>query len=182
MSRVPWDPAEIGSHDPDLDEVAGELDAYALDVDSRPDPALAGRIHAALDAEPIPAAHWWQRGGLLGPRAARLLAAAVVVAVGVLGGLALGELADVMQQGGTGSSPSPIVSPSASPTETPSPSPSPTPTLSPTPSPTPTVAPAATPTDEIETPEPDGDNSGPGGGGNSGPGGGGGDNSGPGGG
>lgn len=186
MSRLPWDPAEIGLHDADLDDVAGTLDAYAAGTDAAPAPGLAARINAALDAEPIPPAHWWQRGGLIGWQApTRLLAAAAVVVIGVVGGLALGQFAELMQQGGTGSSPSPIVSPSPTPTTSPTPTPSPSATPTPTATPTQTPRPLPTPSDELETPDPnDVDNSGPGGGGddNSGSGGGGGDNSGPGGG
>src|SRR3712207_6830685 len=100
MTRVPWDPAEIGSHDADLDQIAGRLDAYALELDVAPDPTLAARINAAVDTEPIPAGRWWQRGGGLagwqGP--ARLMAAAVVLVAGVVGGLALGEFAGLLQQ------------------------------------------------------------------------------------
>lgn len=186
MTRVPWDPAEIGLHEADLDDVAGKLDAYALEVDAAPAPGLAPRIRAALDAEPVPPAHWWQRGALIGWQApTRLLASAAVVAIGVLGGLALGQLAELMQQGGTGSSPPPVVSPSSTPSESPTPTPSPSPTPTPTATPTQTPHPVPTPSDELETPDPDDfDNSGPGGGSgdSSGSGGGGGDNSGPGGG
>jgi uncharacterized membrane protein YgcG len=193
MTRVPWDPAEIGSHDADLDALASRLEAYALEVGTAPDPSLAARINDAIDAEPIPGARWWQRGGGIAGRQApvRLMAAAAVLVAGVVGGLALGEFAGVLDQSGAGSSPPAVTTPS--PTPSPSASPSPSPTASPSPSPSPSesaspvssarlpVPPVAS--DELETPDPDDvDNSGPGGGDDNSGSGGGGDNSGPGGG
>jgi len=177
MSRLPWDPAEIGTHEADLDGVADRLARHADAETGLPSPALVGRIQAALDDEPLPVAPWWRRIGAGGgwPAPARLMAAAAVLVAGVIGGLALGELAG-QQNSGSGPSPTPVLSPSATPS--PTPSPSATPTLSPSPvSSTSITTPPPTATEEAETPEPDDDS-----GGNSGPGGGGDDNSGPGGG
>ena len=183
MTRQPWDPAEIGTHEADLDDVADRLTRHAANETGGPYGALVARIQAALDDEPLPAAAWWQRLGAGGrwQAPARLLAAATVLVAGVVGGLALGEFAGQVQNSGSGSSPAPLVSPSSTPSPTPSPSPtsSPTPTASPSPTAVPPITTTPLPTvEEFETPEPsDEDNSGPGGG-NSGPGGG---NSGPGG-
>jgi hypothetical protein len=181
MTRLPWDPAEIGTHDADLDDVAARLTRYADSTADAPPASLIGRIEAALDDEPIPAAPWWRAGGLAAWGVpARILAAAAVLVLGIVTGLALGQLSGLVQDAGTGSSPAPVISdsPSPSPSPSPTPTPSPSPTASPTPSPSPaTPEPTAS---EDETPEPfddSGGNSGPGGGGgsggNSGPGGGG---------
>jgi hypothetical protein len=183
MSRLPWDPAEIGTHEADLDGVADRLTRHAEEVAGPPPTGLVARIHTAVEQEPLPVARWWQRLGTgAGWRApARLMAAAAVLALGVIGGLALGELTG-QQNSGSGSSPTPVVSPSPTRSATPSPSPSATPTVSPTPSASPVssatlTTPPPTAAEEAETPDPDedsGGNSGPGGGGdNSGPGGGG---------
>ncbi|MGZ8475882.1 MAG: hypothetical protein ACXWWQ_06625 [Candidatus Limnocylindria bacterium] len=172
MSRLPWDPAEIGTHEEDLDGVADRLTRHAEAETGLPHGTLAARIQAALDDEPLPVGPWWRRtgpvSGWLGP--ARLIAAAAVLVLGVVGGLALGDFAGE-QNSGSGPSPTPVVSPSATPS--PTPSPSATPTLSPTPSPSPMssariTTPPPTATEEAETPEPgedSGGNSGPGGGG-----------------
>lgn len=179
MSRLPWDPAEIGTHEADLDGVADRLSGHAAGETGIPPSGLVGRIQAALDDEPLPAAPWWQRvgGGGRWQAPVRLLAAAAVLVAGVMGGLALGEFAG-QQNSGSGSSPSPIVSPSETPS--PTPSPSPTPTLSPTPTVSPSASPVSsatlttpppTATEDPETPEPSESDSG---GGNRGPGGGGG--------
>lgn len=176
MTRLPWDPAEIGTHEADLDGIADRLSTHAVVESDAPPMELANRIRAALDDEPLPASAWWQRlgGGTGGWQApVRLLAAAAVLVAGVVGGLALGELAGQLQNSGSGSSPPAVVSPS--PTPSPSPSPSPSPTLSPTPSATPLSSatltpPPPLPSPDDETPEPsESDDSG---GGNSGPGGG----------
>lgn len=203
MTRLPWDPAEIGSHEADLDEVADRLMRHASATSVGPAPDLAARVSAALDDERVPPWAWWQRvmgtGGFRGP--ARLMAAVAVVVAGVVGGLALGSVAELVQQGGTGTSPpiqaTPSVTPSATPSPTPSPTLSPSPTTSPSPSERPSpvsserlMTPMPEGSPRIETPEPsesddpDEDNSGPGSGGdgsgnsgsgsgNSGPGGGG---------
>jgi hypothetical protein len=184
MTRLPWDPAEIGTHEPDLDHVADRLTSHAAGADGGPYGALVARIQAALDDEPLPAAPWWQRLGAGGQWQApgRLLAAAAVLVAGVIGGLALGEFAGQVENSGSGPSPAPLVSPSStpSPSSSPSPTSSPTPTVSPSPTAVPPVTTPLPTVEPFETPEPgESDNSGPGGGGNSGPGGGG--NSGPGG-
>jgi hypothetical protein len=182
----PYDPAELGRHDPELDRVAHELERQVAEMGGEPPLDLSRRIMAAIDEEPIPASRWAWLGGFGGP--ARLLATAAVILIAVVGALAIGSLVEQARPDvGGPSSPSAVPSLSASPTSSPTASPSPTPTASP--SPTATPSPSATPTleptvrptpsddDEIETPEPsesDDDNSGPGGGGddNSGPGGG----------
>lgn len=186
MIRLPWDPDEIGAHDGRLDRVAERLSRYATEQGTAADPSLAHRIRAAIEAEPLPQGPWWRRlrgvAPLRGP--ARVLAAAVVVVAGVVGGMALGEFAQLIQRGGAGSTPPPAVttpSPRPSPTITPSASPSASPSPSPSADPAPAQpsVPEASPSEELETPEPSEDdegNSGPGGGGddggNSGPGGG----------
>jgi len=186
MSRYPFDSAELGRHDADMDRVAAMLEGYASDM-GEPPIDLAVRIRAALDDEPIPATGWWASllatlAGWQGPL--RLVVATAVLAIAVVGAVVLGDLADRARES-TGSSPPPSQTMLPSPT----PSPTPTPTPTPTPSPTPTLSPspsssaseAADPSaseddaDEVETPEPsesDDDNSGSGGGDNSGPGGG----------
>jgi hypothetical protein len=187
MTRLPWDPAEIGTHEDDLDHVADRLTRYAESASDAPSIGLVDRIQSALDDEPIPAAPWWRGGGVTAWRApVRMFAAAAVLVLGVVAGLALGQLSGLVQEGGTGSSPAPITSPSTSPSPTPSPTLSPSPSDSPSSSPSPsgspvssarliTPNPTASPDDDAaETPDPDDDS-----GGNSGPGGGG-DNSGPG--
>lgn len=185
MTRLPWDPAEIGTHEDDLDNVADRLTRYAESASDAPPAGLVDRIQSALDEEPTPAAAWWRGGGVTGWLApVRMLAAAAVLVLGVVAGLALGQLSGLVQDGGTGSSPPPLTSPSPSPSPTPSPSPSASPSASPSPSESPVssarlITPNPSPDDADETPEPgddSGGNSGPGGGGdNSGPGGGGGD-------
>ncbi|MEA2651773.1 MAG: hypothetical protein QOI85_1494 [Chloroflexota bacterium] len=187
MTRHPFDSGELGRNDPEIDRLGEGLERYATDVDGEPPVDLASRIRAALDDERVPAGGWWR--SLLAAFApwhgpARLALGGAVVAVAVIGALALGDLAD-RARNNTGSTPSPsvIVSPSPTPTLTrsPTPTPSPTPTLTPSPTPIatqlPTPLPTPLPTDDhggdSETPSPTGsDNSGPGGG-NSGPGGGG---------
>ena len=180
----PYDPSELGRHDPEVDRIARELEQQAAAMGGEPPLDLTGRIMSAIEQEPIPASRWAWLSGLRGP--ARLLAAAAVVVVAITGALAIGTLIEQARQD-VGGPPTPVVLPSPSETPSPSPSPSVTPSVSSSPSPTATPTPTvqATPSDddEVETPEPsesDDDYSGPGGGDNSGPGGG--DNSGPGGG
>lgn len=178
----PYDPSELGRHDPDVDRIARELEQQAAAMGGEPPMDLTGRILSAIEQEPIPRSRWAWLGGLRGP--ARLLAAAAVVVVSITGALAIGSLIEQARQD-VGGPPTPVVLPSPSETPSPSPSPSASPSGSPSPSPSATSTPTlrATPSDdddEVETPEPsesDDDNSGPGGGGgeNSGPGGGGGD-------
>jgi len=183
----PYDPAELGRHDPELDRIAQELERQAAAMGGEPPLDLTGRILSAIDDEPMPSSRWSWLIGLRGP--ARLLAAAAVVVVAITGALAIGSLIDQARQN-VGGEPTPVVLPSPSETPSPTPSPSNSPSESPSPSPSPTETPSVPPTvqptpsddDEVETPEPsesDDDNSGPGGGGggddNSGPGGGGGD-------
>jgi hypothetical protein len=183
----PYDPAELGRHDPELDRIAQELERQAAAMGGEPPLDLTGRILSAIDDEPMPSSRWSWLIGLRGP--ARLLAAAAVVVVAITGALAIGSLIDQARQN-VGGEPTPVVLPSPSDTPSPTPSPSNSPSESPSPSPSPTETPSVAPTvqptpsddDEVETPEPsesDDDNSGPGGGGggddNSGPGGGGGD-------
>ena len=182
----PYDPAELGRHDPELDRIAQDLEQQVAAMGGEPPLDLTGRILSAIDDEPMPSSRWSWLSGFRRP--AQLLAAAAVVVVAITGALAIGSLIDQARQN-VGGEPTPVVLPSPSETPAPSPSPSlsPSPSASPSPSPTasPTVAPTTQPTpsddDEVETPEPsesDDDNSGPGGGGgdddNSGPGGGGG--------
>jgi hypothetical protein len=186
----PYDPGELGVHDPELDRIAHELEREATAIGGEPPLSLTGRILTAIDQEPMPAARWAWLANLRGP--ARMLAAAAVVVVAITGALAIGSLINGLGPD-VGGPPTPVVlpSPSASPSPSATPSPSPSPTIAPSvsasgsPSPTATPVVQATPSDdddEVETPEPsesDDDNSGPGGGGggddNSGPGGGGGD-------
>ena len=184
----PYDPAELGRHDPELDRIAEELERHVAAMGGEPPLDLTGRILSAIDDEPMPTSRWSWLIGLRGP--ARLLAAAAVVVVAITGALAIGSLIDQARQN-VGGEPTPVLLPSPSETLAPSPSPSASPSASPSLSPSPTPTPSVTPTvqatpsdddDEVETPEPsesDNDNSGPGGGGgdddNSGPGGGGGD-------
>ncbi|MCA1568737.1 MAG: hypothetical protein LC798_00120 [Chloroflexi bacterium] len=182
MSRYPFDSAELGRHDADMDRVAARLEGYASDM-GEPPIDLAVRIRAALDEEPIPPTGWWASllatlAGWQGPL--RLVVATAVLAIAVVGAVVLGDLADRARES-TGSSPPPsqTMLPSPMPSPTPTPTPSPTPTL--TPSPSSSASETADPSasddddDEVETPEPsesDDDNSGSGGGDNSGPGGG----------
>ena len=186
MSRNPYGTDEPDRDDPGLDRVADELERYAAAERREPPLDLAGRIHAAVDAEPDPRRGWLRSLTAVLPawRApARALAVGAVLLVAVVGALAVGELVERARQADVGASPTPpvVVSPSPSPSASPTPSPSPSPTPSPIPSATPTPVPrtpepSATGSDEAETPEPsESDNSGPGGGGgdNSGPGGGG---------
>jgi hypothetical protein len=181
----PYDPSELGRHDPEVDRIARDLERQAAAMGGEPPLDLTGRILSAIEQEPIPTARWTWLSGLRGP--ARLLAAAAVVVVSITAAIAIGSLIEQARQD-VGGPPTPVVLPSPSETPSPSPSPSVTPSVSTSPSPTATPTPTvqATPSDdddEVETPEPsesDDDNSGPGGGDNSGPGGG--DNSGPGGG
>jgi hypothetical protein len=180
MSRLPWDPAEIGTHEADLDGVADRLTRHEAGETGIPPSALTIRIRAALDEEPLPAAPWWQRlGGTGGWRVpVRLLAAAAVLVAGVISGVALGEFAGQGQNSGSGATPPAVVSPSPTPSRSPtlSPTPSRSPTLSPTPttSPSPTLSPSPSPlptaSDDAETPEPSGSDDSSGG--NRGPGGG----------
>lgn len=171
----PYDPAELGRHDPELDRVALELERQSAAMGGEPPMDLAGRIMTAIEDEPIPASRWAWLGGFRGP--ARLLAAAAVVVVAITGALAIGSLMQQAQPD-VGGPLTPIIlpSPSETPTPTPTASPSPSPSTTPTLSPSPSVSPSPSDDDdEIETPEPsesDDDNSGPGGGGddNSGPG------------
>jgi len=197
VTRHPYGPDELDRADPELDAVAHRLEAYAAAERGDPPLDLATRIQAAVEEEPAPSPAWWVAlaAGLRAWRGpARAVAAVAVVVAAVVGAMAVGELAERARRNDVGTSPLPT--PVATPSETPSPTFSPSPTLSP--SPTPSETPSPSPTDsrppfptasddaEIETPEPDGGNSGPGGGDdgdNSGPGGGDdGDNSGPGGG
>jgi hypothetical protein len=190
VTRHPYGPDELDRHDPELDRVAHELEAFGSEQDRSMPPGLVARIQMAIDAEPDPSRGWWvallsTAGGW--QRTGRMVAVAAVVAVAVVGALALGQILDVVRSD-VGTSPQP--SPSALPSDSPSPSPSPSPTATPSasPSPSPTVAPTASDDDGVGTPEPsDDDTSGPGGGGDddetpepdetdhSGPGGGGGD-------
>jgi hypothetical protein len=185
MTHHPYGPDELDRADPDLDRVAHELEQYASGYEGRPPIGLAGRINAAIDAEPDPQRGWWATL-LAGPgtwRVSRAMAAAAVIAIAVVGALALGQIVESLRPDvGSTPPPSPVVSPSdsPSPSPTPTPSPSPSPTLSPTPTVAPTIAPTLSPTsvpstpvptasdddDDDETPEPsESDNSGPGGGG-----------------
>jgi hypothetical protein len=182
----PYDPSELGRHDPELDRIARELEQQAAAMGGEPPPDLAGRILTAVEDEPIPSSRWSWVTGLRHP--AQFLAAAAVVVVAITGALAIGSLIDQARPD-VGGEPTPVVLPSPSVTPSPSPSlsvsPSASPSASPSPTATPTLIVQPTPSDdddEVETPEPsesDDDNSGPGGGGgdddNSGPGGGGGD-------
>ncbi len=170
----PYDPAELGQHDPELDRVALELERQVAAMGGEPPMDLAGRIMAALDDEPMPASRWAWLTGLRGP--ARVLAAAAVVVVAITGALAIGSLIEQARQN-VGGRPTPVVLPSPSETPSPTPTPSPSPTLSPSPSlsESPAASPSPSDDDDVETPEPsesDDDNSGPGGGDddNSGPG------------
>lgn len=168
----PYDPTEIGRHDPELDRVARELEEQAEATGGDPPAGLAGRIMATIDDEPIPASRWAWLATLPGP--ARVLAAAAVVVVAVTGALAIGSLLEEARPD-VGNPPTPALLPSPSATASPSPSPSvspspsPSPTSSPTPSPTIAVVPSPSDDDDdLATPEPsdsDDDNSGPGGGG-----------------
>ena len=186
MTRHPFDSGELGRDDPEMDRLGESLEEYATDAAGEPSPDLSSRIMAAIDHEPVPSRGWW--GSLLAAFApwhgpARLALGAAVVAVAVIGALALGDLAD-RARNNTGATPSPteVVSPSPTPSASPTPSLSPSATPSPTPSATPTstsvpATPMPTATDDhggdLDTPSPsESDNSGPGGG-NSGPGGGG---------
>jgi hypothetical protein len=184
MTHHPYGPDELDRADPELEGVAHELERYATSQHGQPPPDLVGRIHAAIDAVPDPERHWWT-SLLVGPGSwrpvGRMMAAAAVLAIAVLGAVAVGQVIDsVRPDVGTSPQPSPVTRPSESPTPSASPSPTPTPTASPTPTPsvepsltvTPTPPPAtAVPTasdddDDDETPEPsESDNSGPGGGG-----------------
>lgn len=182
MTHHPYGPDELDRADPELDDVAHELERYATSQQGQPPSHLTSRIHAAIDAEPDPERGWWSTL-LLGwsARPARMMTAAAVIAIAVVGAVALAQVIDsVRPDVGTTPPPSPLISPIESPT--PSASPSPTPSPSPTATPEPTVAPTETvaptavqatpvPTssdddDDDETPEPsESDNSGPGGGG-----------------
>ena len=179
----PYDPSELGRHDPELDRIARELEQQAAAMGGEPPLDLTGRILSVIDDEPMPISRWAWLTGLRGP--ARLLATAAIVVVAITGALAIGTLIEQARPDvGGPPTPVPLPSPSVTPSPSASPSvtPSPSPTLSPSPSATSTPALQPTPTDdddEVETPEPsesDDDNSGPGGGGggddNSGPGGG----------
>jgi hypothetical protein len=163
----PYDPAELGRHDSDLDGVAFELERHAASAGGEPPPDLAGRVMSAIGDEPIPSSRWAWLGDNRGP--VRLLAAAVVIVVAIAGALAIGSLIEQARPN-VGGPPTPAVLPSPSETPAPTPTVSPSPSLSPTPTVTPpTVSPSPSDDDdEVETPEPsesDDDNSGPGGGG-----------------
>lgn len=188
MSRNPYGTDELDRLDPDLDRVADELERYAASERGEPAVDLAGRVHAAVDAEPDPPLGWRRSlpATLRAWRApARGLALAAMLVVAVVGALAVSELIERARNGDVGTSPTPaVISPSPSPslsaTPSPSPSPSPSPTVAPTPPPATPVPSASESEDESESAEPsESDNSGPGGGGgddgdgdNSGPGGG----------
>jgi hypothetical protein len=179
MTRHPFDSGELGRDDPEMDRIGEELERYAATTGGEPPIGLATRIREAIDDEPLPASGWWAStlaflAPLRGP--ARVVLAAAVVVAAVMGGIALGELADRATID-AGSQPPSVVE---TPIPTPTPTPTPTPILTPSASPSPA---ATDDEDDVETPEPTetDDSSGPGGGDNSGPGGGG-DNSGPGGG
>ena len=199
MSRMPFEVAEIGPAHPTLGLVARELERYTARVTAVPPPGLMAGINAAIAAEEPPRLGLvgWLRGlPPLSPVVLRTAAVAAAVAVAALAAVFAGEIVQQIRNPNVGESPVPVVSPS----ERPEASPEATPSLAPTPSPsatsepTPTLLPGELPPPDAgggtplpsaqETPDADGDNSGPGGGGgdNSGPGGGGGDNSGPGGG
>ncbi len=189
MTRHPYGHDELDRADPELDAVAREMERIvSREADDVP-AGLRGRIHAAIDAEPDPAAGWWQRltgaGGSDGRRPVGAMAGAGLAALALVAAVAVGQLIrDARDDVGASPSPSVPASPSIQPTRSPttsptlSPSPTPTPTAPPaTPSPSPTVAPTAAPTvaptasddDDDETPEPsETDNSGPGGGGGGG--------------
>jgi hypothetical protein len=163
----PYDPAELGRHDPELDRVALELERQATAMGGEPPMDLAGRIMSAIEDEPIPASRWAWLAGFRGH--ARLLAAAAVIVVAITGALAIGSLIERARPD-VGGPPTPAVLPSPSQTPAPTPTASPSPSLAPTPTltPSPTVSPSPSDDDdESETPEPsesDDDNSGPGGG------------------
>jgi len=185
MTRHPFDSSELGRTDPELDRVADRLERYAADARGEPPMDLSARIRAAVEAQPH------RRGTLASFLAAwsgptRAFAAGGVVALVLVGALALGQLVERAREQ-VGATPSPSVFPTPTPAPTPSPMPSPTPTSTPSPTATPTSSPSPTDETETESPEPSqsddsgggSDNSGPGGGGsgsgsgNSGPGGGG---------
>jgi hypothetical protein len=87
MIRHPYGPDELDRDDPELDEIAEQLQAYASDRRSGPTVDLAARIHAAIDAEPDPPVGWWARltAAIRGPGTpVRGLAAAAVVATAVV--------------------------------------------------------------------------------------------------
>lgn len=162
MTSHRYDPSELDRVDPSLDEVAGRLERYAAATPAVMSSDLAARIQAAVDAEPGPIISPWAAflRGMRGP--ARLVAAAAVLVLAVLGALAVGELTDLVRPD-VGSTPPPSVvlpatrppspspepsrspSPTASQNASPSPSPSPSPTPRLTPAPTPTPRPALTP-------------------------------------
>jgi hypothetical protein len=180
MRPDPFDPAEVGVDDHELDAVTMALERYAANTDAVHDPELVARIQAAVDAEPLPRRGWLAsltggfRGGGVGARA---LALAGIAAAAIVTAVAVGGLLDLARTVEPGDAASPVVSPSVAPmpTESPSPSNSASPTASPSTSQSPT--PSASPSgggDETASP------SASDGSGNSGPGGGGGDNSGPG--
>jgi len=178
MTRHHYDPSELDRSDPQLDDIATELERYAAATSGEPPAGLAGSIMRAIDAEPAP------RTGIAALVAgwawpARSLAAVAVLTAAIVSGLALGGLLGQAQPD-VGASPIPSLgpsqpappspSPSASePPMTPSSSPRSTPSSSIAPA-TPTAAPTARPAtpaptatdddddddddDEIETPEP----------------------------
>ncbi|MGH2357683.1 MAG: hypothetical protein ACRDGJ_06670 [Candidatus Limnocylindria bacterium] len=156
MTRLPFDPAELGTDDSALQPVADALERYADQTSGLPPSDLAARIRGAIGAEPVPGGGWlaallppagrsWGRG--LGFAAVGLVAASAVV-VAIVGG----QLMDAYREANTGSSASPVPTSSPSPSLTPSPtlSPSPTPMPSESESPSPSTSPSASPeaTDE----------------------------------
>ena len=73
MTLNHFDPSELDRVDPELDELAEELQSYAADASPVPPLALSTRILDALDAEPVPAG--WR---------ARLAAWTLFIATGMI--------------------------------------------------------------------------------------------------
>ena len=161
MTRRLFDPAELNGAG-DVRDIAGELDAYARETASEAPAAFTDRVMSAIDARAGAPTASAVGGGLFASFAslwsaakAAPIAAVLVVAVGVGGVLAMGQVTGIFEILPTPSPslPGPTAVPSASPSAgvspsgsaTPTPSASGSPTGSPSPSPSPSDVASATP-------------------------------------
>lgn len=144
MTRQPFDPSELGGHDPAVGRTAAEIERYAEMAIDEPSASFVERVMAAVDLEGEPrrglgawfASRFDGMGRLRRPLQGVVLAAVVLLAAG--GTLLAGQLAGHLRNP-IGTSPPPVTtSPRPSPSEsirlTPSPKPSASPTESVSPS------------------------------------------------
>ena len=136
MSRRPFDPSELDQPSTDAERAIPELEDYVSSTATDAPRGLEERVMAAIEREPAPRRGFlaWllmppaAGGGLRQFTRATALAATLVLAVA--GALFAGQLADIVRNVGSGSTPTPSVSPSPSESVAPSQSTSPEPTSS----------------------------------------------------